>query len=82
MKRLGGQALHITAAASHLPTHVHRLLALVRIALGQRHPCTLNDRWNPEQSSLLPTCTTSLRLCTSPLGSGTYSSASRSNSVA
>ena len=33
-------------------------------------------------ASFLPTCITSFRLWTSPLGSGTYSSASKSNSVA
>mmetsp|Transcript_5563 Transcript_5563/g.18059 ORF Transcript_5563/g.18059 Transcript_5563/m.18059 type:complete len:201 (+) Transcript_5563:1-603(+) len=34
------------------------------------------------KSCIVTSCTTSLFLCTSPLGSGTYSSASRSNSVA
>ena len=35
-----------------------------------------------QTASFLPTCITSFRLWTSPLGSGTYSSASKSNSVA
>jgi len=52
-------------------------------------PMTLMMSWPPcglalaeSRSCSVTSCTISFFLCTSPLGSGTYSSASRSNSVA
>mmetsp|Transcript_26387 Transcript_26387/g.78632 ORF Transcript_26387/g.78632 Transcript_26387/m.78632 type:complete len:238 (+) Transcript_26387:162-875(+) len=43
-------------------------------------PCGLAFAWS--RSCRVTSCTISFFLCTSPLGTGTYSSASRSNSVA
>ncbi|KAH9506167.1 hypothetical protein DERF_010910 [Dermatophagoides farinae] len=58
--------------------YVHQSLPIVKELLLQ-YPMT---RFEHEFLESVISCTTALRLKTSPLGRGTYSSASRSNSVA